>query len=168
MLQIYFFSAPNTRLRRYPQRSFYLRFQPSAFRSLSRGPGRPLRTLDSDPLIFCHFNTHLHKLIFLSVQNRLAGRQWGAGKPPAQRTFPLSCTLPRQSRLAPHVIATDNRVLFFFFFFFFLGGVVADCYREFVPSHPKNDRTLLFSFSHSSTAVTFFLSCLRQDVMHSL
>lgn len=141
MRQIYFLSAPKNGLRRYPKRAFYLRFQPSAFRSLSRGPGRPLRTLDSGRS-FSVTSTRLHKLIFLSFQNRLAGRQWGAGKPPAQRTFPLSCTLPRESRLlltsSPQITGCCW-VGFFFLFERGGGGGGEGCYRVFTKNLFQNN-----------------------------
>lgn len=37
-----------------------------------------------------------------------------------------------------------------------------------IPSSPKNDRSLLFSFFHSSTTVTPFRARFGQDVMDSL
>lgn len=57
----------------------------------------------------------------------------------------------------PHVITPDNGTG---------GSSVSVLQGEFViPLSLKNDRSLLFSFFHSSAAMTPFRACMEQDVM---
>lgn len=83
----------------------------------------------------------------------------GSRKTQAQRTFPLLHTLPQKSRL---VLTSSLQITT-------RGGggsSASGLQGEFViPSSPKNDRSLLFSFFHSSAAMTPFRTCLEQDMV---
>lgn len=81
----------------------------------------------------------------------------GSRKTPGSEDLsPFAHTSPEQPAV-PHVITTDNSTG---------GSSVSVLQGEFViPSFLKNDRSLLFSFVHSSTAMTPFRTCLEQDMV---
>lgn len=88
----------------------------------------------------------------------------GSRKTPGSKDLsPFTHTSPGEPAV-PHVITADNSVRGEGEG----GSSVSVLQGEFViPSSLKNDRSLLFSFFHSSTAMTPFRACLGQDMMDS-